>query len=801
MMTKVMNWLCLGVVCFSVLGFSANVRKQIRFVDESNKPRTDITQIAVYEAGTSTLSTLYTVGATEESMTNPITTSSTRSGLNAGQGTVDFRSSGTVCDLVVTLSDFSTSFFSVQATDKEFLIPKYVNKSDSISNGCLYVASKWATPQQKAKAAYICDGTGDNEEIQRAIDALWSAAGEYGGAVGGVVVVDRGPYYFNDTVLMRHKVSLRSNEDINHGTKIEIVSGTNKHAFEVCFPPHWGQAGFSGIFVEGNNRWNDNWKAEAGKTAPYWGLKATGNLRGCGFFMPAYAMTLDGPANATYEITSTQMILKVSGVAVPGGTFTLDNNIGSLHTLITAIDALADWTATDITGRSKSSSTVATNNDVVNCTKLPSKCLYTKTSTACATAVNVTLSYAYDYYFNRCMTLHTAQTGFNMQNGHSIHFDRCVSEYVTGDPENNYQGGCGFAIENAVQSDTVRITNCFGHSNNVATYWFDIPDITSIGNYASDNSNTGSYGFRIKDRGNIVGCHALNCDEIYSATAGSQLRNGAGFFITGARVNLSGCTSIDNRFNYLMYDDDTTDLYSTQCVIDGCVSTTSNAVMGTSYGFYVGLSTWNTIANCPMSFATASAAAHTCIYVMNHSNTFSGNVIQGTNSGGGGSSVTGVYCQSYANKFYNNTIRSTSGAITEWNLPSYSAPVLLAVGNSPQPAPWPTSSATIDLTNYGYMSGAAIASNLATIDQTFTLPAATFGMEFTFRVGANHAGSGKKVIIDPAAGEYIVFSGTTMDAGEHIWADNVGDMVKLKCLQTGYWYNFETVGTWTQETP
>jgi hypothetical protein len=60
------------------------------------------------------------------------------------------------------------------------------------------------------------------------------------------------------------------------------------------------------------------------------------------------------------------------------------------------------------------------------------------------------------------MTLHTAQTGFNMQNGHSIHFDRCVSEYVTGDPENGYRGGCGFAIENAVQSDTVRITNCFG---------------------------------------------------------------------------------------------------------------------------------------------------------------------------------------------------------------------------------------------------------------------------------------------------------------------------------------------------
>lgn len=641
----------------------------------------------------------------------------------------------------------------------------------------IYIASSDASSEYKRSADYVCDGTADQVQIQAAIDKLWSKLDSVGNTVGGVVILDRGPYTINDTILMRHKVSVKSTGDCSHGTKINVAGDTDKHAFEICFPAGQGQAELNGIYVEGNNRWATDWKT-AGLTAD----STSFNNRGCGFMMPGYAFILDGPATATYEITATTMTLKVGGVAVAGGTFTLSNDAGTLVTLIAAIEALADWTCTDITGRAKSSAaTIGTATtaelSVVNCTKIPSKCLYDVTAgTDCSSNAVVYLDWAYDFFFNRCMALHTAQTGFNIQNGHSIHIDRCVSEYVTGDAENSYQGACGFAIEGAFNIDSVRITNCYSHSNNIACYWINASDTSCIGNWAGAGGLTGSYGFRIKDRSLITNCWAISFYETYSA--GTQRRNGVGFFVTGSRPNISNSDAIDCRSGFSLHDADTTALYGVQCIVDGCHIITGSSVTGTSYGIYTSLGTVNTITDNVIISSVASGQTNVGIYNNNHSNKYIGNTY------------------SY----------SGSGTNSAWSLPAVTTnPYVLAVGNSPQPEPWAFSSYSgntpawgLTMTSYSQMSGAAIASNTAAQSQQFILPAATFGMEFTFKVGADHAGSSKVVTLTPATGENIVLSGTALDDNHSIAADNLNEMVKLKCLQTGYWYNVETVGTWTE---
>jgi hypothetical protein len=63
-------------------------------------------------------------------------------------------------------------------------------------------------------------------------------------------------------------------------------------------------------------------------------------------------------------------------------------------------------------------------------------------------------------------------------------------------------------------------------------------------------------------------------------------------------------------------------------------------------------------------------------------------------------------------------------------------------------------------------------------DQTFVLPPAVFGAEWTVRVGVNHAANSKKAMIDPAGSEVIVLNGTPLTGGYYIWADDLGDMIK-----------------------
>ena len=81
---------------------------------------------------------------------------------------------------------------------------------------------------------------------------------------------------------------------------------------------------------------------------------------------------------------------------------------------------------------------------------------------------------------------------------------------------------------------------------------------------------------------------------------------------------------------------------------------------------------------------------------------------------------------------------------------------------------------------------------------TFTLPPATLGLEYFFRVGA-----AQTLRIDPDGTETIALpsSGVQESAGEYICANADGETVHIGCDVAGEWSVYGYTGTWTPETP
>lgn len=78
---------------------------------------------------------------------------------------------------------------------------------------------------------------------------------------------------------------------------------------------------------------------------------------------------------------------------------------------------------------------------------------------------------------------------------------------------------------------------------------------------------------------------------------------------------------------------------------------------------------------------------------------------------------------------------------------------------------------------------------------TFALPAATVGLHFDFHVKATQA-----LRIDPNGTETIALpTGAQQAAGKYIWADAIGEYIRLVCVKAGEWDVRGAVGTWTAE--
>ncbi len=79
---------------------------------------------------------------------------------------------------------------------------------------------------------------------------------------------------------------------------------------------------------------------------------------------------------------------------------------------------------------------------------------------------------------------------------------------------------------------------------------------------------------------------------------------------------------------------------------------------------------------------------------------------------------------------------------------------------------------------------------------TLTLPAATPGLHYSFRVSV-----AQELRIDPDGSETISLpsSGVPGAAGKYLTADAIGETVHLQCFVAGSWSVVGHTGTWTAE--
>ena len=78
---------------------------------------------------------------------------------------------------------------------------------------------------------------------------------------------------------------------------------------------------------------------------------------------------------------------------------------------------------------------------------------------------------------------------------------------------------------------------------------------------------------------------------------------------------------------------------------------------------------------------------------------------------------------------------------------------------------------------------------------TLTLPPATVGLEYEFSVRAT-----QELRIDPDGTETLestAMAAVAGSAGQYIWANAVGESIKLVCLEAGKWAVLTHRGTWT----
>lgn len=81
---------------------------------------------------------------------------------------------------------------------------------------------------------------------------------------------------------------------------------------------------------------------------------------------------------------------------------------------------------------------------------------------------------------------------------------------------------------------------------------------------------------------------------------------------------------------------------------------------------------------------------------------------------------------------------------------------------------------------------------------TFSLPLATVGLHYTFKVMV-----AQEIRLDPQTGEQITdpADGILASAGEYITANALTEFIHIACFTATEWDVLEVSGTWTEETP
>ena len=115
------------VALMASITLAANTRKQIEFVDDQDKPRTDITSVTVWDLGTATGSTIYTDIAGNTAITNPMTLTSSRSTIHAAAGNIFFCSEVATHDIEAVIGGVTVKFYAVGGTLTILTVPNTVS--------------------------------------------------------------------------------------------------------------------------------------------------------------------------------------------------------------------------------------------------------------------------------------------------------------------------------------------------------------------------------------------------------------------------------------------------------------------------------------------------------------------------------------------------------------------------------------------------------------------------------------------------------------------------------------------------
>ena len=129
-MKKFLVTTLLLAVMFPLLGASVSAAEyrmfQVQFCDERGEPVTDLSYVAVYNAGTQTAATLKAERSGDTAVTNPMVRTSTATGLRPNNGMAQFYVNKTSVDIIAHVAGREVAFRGVTSSDRYFMVPNIV---------------------------------------------------------------------------------------------------------------------------------------------------------------------------------------------------------------------------------------------------------------------------------------------------------------------------------------------------------------------------------------------------------------------------------------------------------------------------------------------------------------------------------------------------------------------------------------------------------------------------------------------------------------------------------------------------
>lgn len=154
----------LMLVAFTVPAYAAAYQqRQIQFVDERGEPRTDLSYVKIWNAGSTTASTLMGDSAGSISITNPMTPTSTNTGLRPDNGMATFWTTKSAIDVEAAVGGVMVKFENVNGSQTYFQVPYITRPGAAVTKGGYHVFRQ--TPGAGLSTGAAPGGTAGNVNI------------------------------------------------------------------------------------------------------------------------------------------------------------------------------------------------------------------------------------------------------------------------------------------------------------------------------------------------------------------------------------------------------------------------------------------------------------------------------------------------------------------------------------------------------------------------------------------------------------------------------------------------------------